>query len=67
MNELSQLEGIDPRRVNTTYRPAKTYQAGGKQQQTGSSTQNITEADINATAMKYKMTPAQVKQKLGIR
>lgn len=33
MNELSQLEGIDPRRVNTTYKPAKMYQTGGNQKQ----------------------------------
>lgn len=66
MNELSQLEGIDPRRVNTTYRPAKLREEKGPTG--GASNQKpITLADINATALKYKMTPAQVKQKLGIR
>jgi hypothetical protein len=68
MNELSQLEGIDPRRVNTTYRPAKLREEkGATGSGQGNLPQNITQADINATALKYKMTPQQVKQKLGIR
>jgi hypothetical protein len=68
MNELSQLEGIDPRRVNTTYRPAKLREEkGAPGSGQGNLPQNITQADLNYTALKYKMTLPQVKQKLGIR